>query len=337
MKKIKIFLLFTLLLVIPFLFSSSAKAKTVLDYIEKYEIKVDLRSDATLDMEYYIKWKVLDSDTDGPLSWVKIGVPNKYVDELQSHSDSIKKISYLADNGAFIRLDLDREYYKDEVVILHFSFHQSHMFRLDDERVYFDFMPGWFDEIEVGNITIKWNLNNVSYASTNVTSDGYYIFGNKRLNAGERITIGLNYMRDAFPNININDTYTDDDGDVTKYILIIFLCVIVIVFIIIIFIVIIEKKHSYYSYRGFSGPRGYYFFHHGHHHNSGYGYSGKKLEIPNTAGNKSGYSGSGRSCACACACACAGGGRAGCSRKDFYNTNLNTDTLEKVLIEKNRK
>lgn len=28
------------------------------------------------------------------------------------------------------------------------------------------------------------------------------------------------------------------------------------------------------------------------------------------------------SCACACACACAGGGRAGCSAKDFYNTNL---------------
>ena len=28
------------------------------------------------------------------------------------------------------------------------------------------------------------------------------------------------------------------------------------------------------------------------------------------------------SCACACACACAGGGRAGCTTKDFYNTDL---------------
>ena len=25
---------------------------------------------------------------------------------------------------------------------------------------------------------------------------------------------------------------------------------------------------------------------------------------------------------CACACACAGGGRAGCTTKDFYNTDL---------------
>ena len=30
----------------------------------------------------------------------------------------------------------------------------------------------------------------------------------------------------------------------------------------------------------------------------------------------------GRGFSCACACACAGGGRAGCSTKDFYKTNL---------------
>jgi len=34
------------------------------------------------------------------------------------------------------------------------------------------------------------------------------------------------------------------------------------------------------------------------------------------------------SCACACACACAGGGRAGCSTKDFYNTNLKMKYFE---------
>jgi len=46
-------------------------------------------------------------------------------------------------------------------------------------------------------------------------------------------------------------------------------------------------------------------------------------------------SGGGRSCACAshcacaCACACAGGGRAGCSAKNFYNTDLKLSALEK--------
>lgn len=37
------------------------------------------------------------------------------------------------------------------------------------------------------------------------------------------------------------------------------------------------------------------------------------------------------SCACACACACAGGGRAGCSVKDFYNTNLKLSQLARKL------
>ena len=34
------------------------------------------------------------------------------------------------------------------------------------------------------------------------------------------------------------------------------------------------------------------------------------------------------SCACACACACAGGGRAGCTFKDFYRTGLKLRQLE---------
>ena len=35
------------------------------------------------------------------------------------------------------------------------------------------------------------------------------------------------------------------------------------------------------------------------------------------------------SCACACACACAGGGRAGCTYKDFYRTDLKLRQLAK--------
>ncbi len=41
------------------------------------------------------------------------------------------------------------------------------------------------------------------------------------------------------------------------------------------------------------------------------------------------------SCACACACACAGGGRAGCTTKDFYKTNLKLKQLE--LKKRNRR
>ncbi len=43
------------------------------------------------------------------------------------------------------------------------------------------------------------------------------------------------------------------------------------------------------------------------------------------------------SCACACACACAGGGRAGCSTKDFYNTNLKLRQLQLRKEKSNKK
>lgn len=33
----------------------------------------------------------------------------------------------------------------------------------------------------------------------------------------------------------------------------------------------------------------------------------------------------------ACACACAGGGRAGCSKKDFYGTKLTTMVIREAL------
>ena len=60
---------------------------------------------------------------------------------------------------------------------------------------------------------------------------------------------------------------------------------------------------------------------HHHHHiyfgrHKGYSKSGTIITPPNS-NNSRGVNGSG--CACACACACAGGGRAGCSRKDFNN------------------
>ena len=45
--------------------------------------------------------------------------------------------------------------------------------------------------------------------------------------------------------------------------------------------------------------------------------------------NSSGSGVGGGGCACACACACAGGGRAGCSRKDFNNyLNIADETQE---------
>ena len=111
----KIWLIF--LLFISFISLSSFKFfGDPLDEILEYKIVVSPRKDGTLDMRYYIEWHVLDSVSEGPLTWVKIGVPNKYVDDIRGLSDPIEKIYYYTDSGAYIRIDLDRSYRKGEVV-----------------------------------------------------------------------------------------------------------------------------------------------------------------------------------------------------------------------------
>ena len=184
MKKfIKYFLL--IIIVLPIIFLSSCdNSKQIkksyafepIDRIDYYEIKVDPREDGTLDMKYKIKWTVLDDDIEGPLSWVKIGIPNCYVNELKALTDNIDEIDYYSDEGSFIRIDFDKNYYEKETVVFEFSFHQERMYHLYEDSVYYHFVPGWFDEIRVGELKVLWNDKNVIESNNNVVQDNYLVW-----------------------------------------------------------------------------------------------------------------------------------------------------------------
>ena len=79
--------------------------------------------------------------------------------------------------------------------------------------------------------------------------------------------------------------------------------------------------------RGFVG-RGY-FYHRHYYGRGGYYSSGKRISTPSSV-NSGGFRGGGGGFSCACACACAGGGRAGCSMKDFYK-NPKLEQIKKAL------
>ena len=106
-KLIPALLALVLALVIPV---SSAWAKGDLDEIVNYTITVDVNDDATLNMVYHIEWKVLDSTSEGPLTWVKIGIPNNHYVSMEALSETIKKISYSPSGGSYARIDLDKAY-----------------------------------------------------------------------------------------------------------------------------------------------------------------------------------------------------------------------------------
>ena len=172
-----------------------------LDEILEYTITVDVNGDGTLNMHYHIDWKVLDSTSEGPLSWVLIGIPNANVSSVQAASDTISDIGLSQDGGIYVRIDLDRDYYEDEVVSFDFDLVQDYMYEMNrfaDGETYYEFTPGWFDAA-VDSLIIKWNSERVKAVSPAclLREDGYYTWTAK-LDEGETFTVSVTYPNDAF-------------------------------------------------------------------------------------------------------------------------------------------
>lgn len=305
---------------LPTAFSARVGALTGdLDEIQEYYITVTPNDDATLDMTYHLRWKVLDSVSEGPLEWVKIGVANRFVSDLRALSDSIDDISYSSEEGAFIRCDLDRAYYAGEFVDIDFSFRQERIFTSSEgDYIDFGFMPGYFPETEVLSFRLAWmKADGFDLVYTNAereTAESY--IWEDAIPRGGRVLCSMRYSRTSFPNADLELQYSDQTSDP-------FLAVIPLILILGLGVGIpllrryIRRRNGddYGEYRGFGGRTYYhgssFWFH------SGVDRTGKSLAPPPV--NAGGFhGGGGGSCACACACACAGGGRAGCSRKDFY-------------------
>lgn len=313
MKQLKNILIFALVLVCFVAnVSLTVNAVTPLDEIQDYTITVNMQPDGTMDIRYHVEWEVLDDAKEGALEWVKIGNPNKHVDQITALSDNIKSIKYVSDGGSYIRIDFDRAYYEGEIVTFDYTIHQSYMYVIekDNHVCRYSFTPGWFEEIEVKNITIRWSDDNVIESTAHKQEDGYLIW-NSSLGMGERLNASVKYNLDAFTT-NEDEQYTEDSGSSDSgwsWGFIIILVILGILLVVIIFAVFFDND-DYDSHSGFrGGGRSTVFV---SHHSSC----------------------ARSSCACvscACACACAGGGRAGCSKKDFYKTNLKVEDIRKEL------
>ena len=202
--KIAFFSLF--LLTIVFL-PVSALAKD-LDEIQNYGVSVQMREDGTMDLTYHLDWLVLDDQTEGPLEWVKIGIPNSHADSFAAISQNIKKVSYLSDGGSYAKVTLDRKYRAGETVSFDFSFHQAYMFEIRGDSVVFSLTPGWFDKIEVKNAVIRWNAAGTQSSNAD-DADENYLYWNKALRKGERMRAEVTYPRSYFLNLNENEQSTN--------------------------------------------------------------------------------------------------------------------------------
>lgn len=368
-----------------------------LDYIHNYEIVVTVNDDATLNLQYHIDWEVLDSDSEGPLTWVKIGIPNKHCIDVTPISGNIRTCTLNKySNEPNVEIHFDRSYYEGEIVSFDFVVHQDYMYEIDKSRngyTDYSFTPGWFDEISVGNMTLRWPSDKADTWMPSCQMEGDYLVWSSSLDKGDRFTVDISYPNDAyaFDITKSGEDSTSSDSPLST--LVGFICLLICMgpFVGLWILVRYLNRKNYEKSANFSTETEkkitrtlvtYY------PTCQGCGatrkedaqfceYCGRSFiekeetiteeQCPedkkdalkyNDAGlfqfaagsntfvrvnvvnvpvrrhvsrsirTSSFGSGSHRSscahssCACACACACAGGGRAGCSQKDFYNTNL---------------
>lgn len=282
------------------LLAVKVRAANPVDEITDYTVVVDVREDGTLDISYDFTWHVVEDDGEA-LTYVDFGIPNEHVDEIKSRSrESIDKIEFTDDyhnsDGAYVKILLKDEYYEGDYIHIAFSIHQSYMYRIldDEQQLRYNFTPGWFDEMKIQKLTIKWNADQVEEVSDDYDMEGsYYVWTKSDLDEGERYPITIYYDRDAY-DVNENEQAEEDSLS--------WIIVVIVVGVIIIALVCVFSD-------GYSGGSG---------HGGGFFYS-------SCAHSSCAHS------SCACACACAGGGRAGCSKKDFYKGSVDVKKLDKIL------
>lgn len=326
------------------------------DKINNYIVTVALREDGSADITYDIDWQVLAGDRTEYLSWVKIGLANRHAEELTPLTDTISKIDLITDGGAYAKVVFARRYYAPDItasnggesrVQFAFSVHQSHLYtRNDDGSASFTFTPGWFDDLCVDHMTVRWK-NGDGFVADNTGTEGEYLtwqFG--PLQHGQAATVQVTVpasfaagFDSSLAQTSADFTGQDDDDDTAG--------LLVALMILLVFLIL------YLSYARRAGrwndgvdpddadwvwytngvqtihvasylppPAGYHLTTPPANFKAGGGsFRG------GGAGRRSGggtHSGCACACAssCACACACAGGGRAGCSVKDFYRVKI---------------
>ena len=276
----------------------------------------------------------------------------------------------------------------------------------EGEAVY-EFTPGWFDDIKVDNLQVRWNADKVERIAPAAQQDkGYYTWSTS-LKKGQRYTVTVAYPDDAF-DFDVDKTIVEDaeegfsDSEEDDWAVVVGALVMLGILCALCWWVISAVCNAVRSIAslfdkgsGFSSAKKitrtkvvYYPVCQGcgaarpegkdtceycgrsfikseetitekdipaqeseikrKNKDGVYAYKNEPdtflrvhvVPIPVSSGGSSRHrgSGSGRSCACAsscacacgcaCACACAGGGRAGCSTKDFYNTNLKLSQLK---------
>ena len=346
--------LLTLLLALGLVLCLTVTAWADYDYIDRYDVTVTPNTDdGSLHITVSLEWTALEELPYG--QELKIGIPNGSIREETALTDNIQRLAY---DNSYMYVYLDRAYDAGEMFAFSFSWVQEYMYTLEGGTISYDYIPGWFDEAKVGEMTLTWNdpaggtgdFGSTSNTAGDVTvTDTGMVMTAQNLGHGQTMNAVVRY--DSWPTaldqsfsadnmpvdyVNYDDWY-DEDEDTSMAAL--FLTLIITIFIVGAVVWILRELGD--GYAGGFGTR-YVFVNHlwypaGPDGKPRPGSVGTKTRPRPPRSGGGGFGGGSRgggfggggfgggghcacasSCACACACACAGGGRAGCSAKNLY-------------------
>lgn len=286
----------------------------VQDRIEDYSIYITPREDGSLDIEYRFKWTALD--TSEPLTWVEIGMANPDFSIYADHSDTISHIENSSDDYgySYTKIYFAKEYIGGETVDFSFEVNQRSMLCQKNGLLFYEFVPGWFNRIDVSNYSFNWrNSSDVKGSNADIVTD-QWLSWKGAMGAGEYRKLNVSYNKMSgiptfYQEFDDADVYNGLSEDKISF------CVMMgflIAVLMVIEIVIVDCYVSYNRGRGFLHGYG----HPVHIYGRSNPYYTAERDKHTAASGR--VRGGGGGCACACACACAGGGRAGCSQKDTY-------------------
>ncbi len=283
------------------------------DRIDRYELLLSPNEDGSLDLEYRFVWTALDPNE--ALTWVEIGMPNKYFDFIPDaiSPNIVSYETYTDGDYVSARLDLDRPYEAGETITFSFRVRQRELLCQSDDGYFYELVPSWFNATPVESYRFVFRTEKSPLSSNADTAEGDELIWEGEMPCGSYVLMRVDYAAAAFPPSAPTVAYEEFyDGDVTNSLKedkigVIILASLFTLGLLAAQIYLIDSVVSYHRGRGFL--RGY-----GHHIHI-YGRVNPRYEEEQQKhGSRGGRSGGG--CACACACACAGGGRAGCSQKD---------------------
>ena len=232
------------------LFAQRAEAAD-LDYIASYDISVTPNTDdGSLDIRVQIEWQVLD---EGPVEWVKIGLPNGSIRNETALTANIDRLSY---DNSYMYVYFVRGYDDGETILFAYSWTQEYMYNLDGGAVTYDYTPGWFDEARVGQMTLTWTDPDGITASSVSGASGPnpYILERENLSHGERLNISVRYDNwpTALDESGSADYYEpQDDGD-SRIVAMISLVIVMVM----VFCIVYAITRASDGYRGgFCAPR----------------------------------------------------------------------------------